>query len=83
MYAGVLDAMEKAEEAILGLDIERFQEARSLFDTLYEAARKHAIETRDQQLLNQTFLLKHFMAELSAAGGRALMHDHRTARERR
>ena len=81
-YANVLNAMEQAEEAIQGLDIERFQEARNRFDTLYEAARKHAIETRDQQLLNQTFLLKHFMAELSAASESALMHDHRAARER-
>ncbi len=81
MYAGVLDAMEHAEEAIQGLDIERFHEARSRFDKLYAAAHKHAIETRDQQLLNQTFLLKHFMAELLAAGESALMHDHHTARE--
>ena len=82
MYAGVLDAMEKAEEAIQGLDIERFQEARRLFDRLYEEARRHAIQTRDQQLLNHTFLLKHFMAELSAVSDTGLMHDHREARRR-
>ena len=81
-YADVLDAMERAEEAIQGLDIERFRQAGVLFDRLYDDARRYAIETRDQQLLNQTFLLKHFMAELSAAGESALMHDHRAARKR-
>ena len=81
-YANVLDAMEKAEEAIQGLDTERFREARALFDRFYEEARKHAIEARDQQLLNQTFLLKHFMSELAAAGDTRLMHDHREARRR-
>ncbi len=81
-YANVLDAMEKAEEAIQGLDTERFREARALFDRFYEEARKHAIEARDQQLLNQTFLLKHFMSELAVAGDTRLMHDHREARRR-
>jgi Ca-activated chloride channel family protein len=81
-YASVLDAMEKAEEAIQGLDIEGFQEARRLFDRLYEHARRYAIDTRDQQLLNHTFLLKHFMAELSAVSHTGLMHDHREARRR-
>ena len=81
-YASVLDAMEKAEEAIQGLDIEGFQEARRLFDRLYEDARRYAIDTRDQQLLNHTFLLKHFMAELSAVSDTGLMHDHREARRR-
>ena len=82
MYAGVLDAMEKAEEAIQGLDIERFRETKRIFERLYEDVHRHALETRDQQLLNQTFLLKHFMAELSAASESALMHDHRAARKR-
>ncbi len=80
VYANVLNAMEKAEEAIQGLDLDRFQEARALFDRFYEAAHQHAIDTRDQQLLNQTFLLRHFMAELSAAGERALIHSHDQAR---
>ena len=81
-YANVLDAMEQAEEAIQGLDIERFRQARILFDRVYEEAHRHAIEERDQQLLNQTFLLKHFMAELAALGDTRLMHDHRDARKR-
>ncbi len=79
MYAGVLDALEKAEEAIQGLDIERFRQARTRFDRLHKNAREAALETRDQQLLNQTFLLKHFMAELSAASESGLMHSHEDA----
>ena len=82
MYARTLDAMEKAEEAIQGLDTERFREARRLFERHYEDARRHALDTRDQQLLNQTYLLKHFMAELSAASESALMHGHQEARRR-
>lgn len=82
MYARVLDAMEKAEEAIQGLDAERFREARRLFDLHYEDARRHARESRDQQLLNQTFLLRHFMAELAATGESALLHGHPQARAR-
>ena len=81
-YANVLGAMEQAEEAVQGLDIERFREVSALFDRFYEDARKHAIEARDQQLLNQTFLLKHFMTELAAASEAGLMHDHREARRR-
>ena len=81
-YANVLDAMEQAEEAIQGLDIERFREAHTLFDRVYEKARQHAIQGRDQQLLNQTFLLRHFMAELAAISETRLMHDHKEARKR-
>ena len=81
VYAGLLDAMEKAEEAIQDLDIERFQQARNMFDGRYEDARRHAVESRDQQLLNQAFLLRHFMAELSAVGESNLLHDHRAARD--
>lgn len=80
VYANVLNAMQKAEEAMRGLDIDRFKEARALFDRFYEKAHQRAIDTRNQQLLNQTFLLRHFMAELSEAGQRALMHDHDQAR---
>ncbi len=78
-YASVLDALERAEEAIQGLDVERFREARRMFDRLYDKAHQYAIDSRDQQLLNQTFLLRHFMAELSAARENKLMHDHHDA----
>ncbi len=81
VYANVLKAMEKAEEAIQGLDLDRFKEAHELFDRYYEVARQHAIDTRDQQLLNQTFLLRHFMADLSLAVERAPLHDHDDAKK--
>ncbi len=81
VYANVLNAMEKAEEAMQGLDIERFKEANALFERFYADAHQHAIDTRDQQLLNQTFLLRHFMAELSSISERTLIHDHDKARQ--
>ena len=82
LHAAVLEATETAEEAILALDSERFDQARKLFDELYEQARRHAFDTRDQQLLNQAFLLKHFMSELAAVGESGALHDHDAARER-
>ncbi len=81
VYANVLNAMEKAEEAMQSLDVDRFKEAQALFKQSYQTAHQRAISTRDQQLLNQTFLLRHFMAELSAAGENALIHGHDEARE--
>ena len=37
---------------------------------------------RDQELLNQTFVLKHFMEELTAAEKEGLLHGHKEARAR-
>lgn len=82
LCAGVRDALENAEEALLGLDAERFRKTAELFDRLYERARHRALETRDQELLNQTFLLKHFMGELSAAREAGLLHPHSEAQAR-
>lgn len=82
LYAAVRDAVEKAEEAVLGLDVERYRETTRSFDKLYERARRHAVETRDQELLNQTFVLKHFTAELSAAQEAGLLHGHKEAQDR-
>ncbi len=81
VYANIINAMEKAEEAIQGRDIQRFKEAHDLFGRYYEIARKHAIQTRDQQLLNQTFLLRHFMADLSDASAQTPMHGHDDAQK--
>ncbi len=44
---------------------------------------QYAIEERDQQLLNYTFLLEHYMAELETAGQSGLMHDHSEAPAKR
>ncbi len=79
IHRSILDAMETAEEALKGLDIERFRQAKGLFDRVYVEARQHAIDERDQQLLNYAFLLKYFTAELETASQSGLMHDHSEA----
>ena len=80
MWTAILDAVERAEDAALGLDTAGYREARALFDRHYEAVRRHARESRDQALLNQSFMLKHFIAELDAATRQGLLHDHSHAR---
>ena len=80
LYATILDASERAEDAVLGLDEEGYRKAADLFRRYYELTRRHARETRDQQLLNQAFLLNHFMAELSEAAEAGFMHDHADAK---
>ena len=82
LYAEVLDAVEKAQDAVLGLDADGFRDAAKLFQRHFETARRYALNARDQQLLNQTFMLNHFMAELSAASESGLMHGHKEARRR-
>ncbi|TWT40554.1 von Willebrand factor type A domain protein [Phycisphaerae bacterium RAS1] len=80
--ARLCDAMEKAEEALEGLDIERFRELTRTFDALYEQARRLALDSRDQEMLNETFLLKHFMTDLAAASQESLLHGHDEAKRR-
>ena len=82
LVAAILDALERADAALRGLDAERFGQAKVLFERLHEQAREQAIRTRDQQLLNQAFVLKHFMAELAAAEREGLFHGHREARDK-
>ena len=82
LYARVLDAMEKAEEAIEGLDTDRFASLRASFDRIHEETRLYAIASRDQVLLNHAFLLQHYMAELWAASDSALLHGHDEAKKR-
>lgn len=82
LYATILDASERAEDAVLGFDEEGYHEAVDLFRKYYELTRQHAREIRDQQLLNQTFLLNHFMAELSEAAEHGFMHGHADAKRR-
>lgn len=82
LYAEVLGAVERVEDAVLGLDTDEFREAATLFQRHYETVRRYALDARDQQLLNQTFMLKHFMAELSAARETGLLHGHEEARRR-
>jgi len=82
ILAAVLNAVEEVEIAAQGLDIERYRRATASFERLYNLAREFAIRTRDQELLNQTFVLKHFMAELAAAETEGLLHGHRDAKEK-
>ena len=80
--AAILEAMETAEIAAQGLDVEEYRSARNSFERLYVEARAVAIRNRDQELLNQTFILKHFMEELAAAESAGLLHGHQDARAR-
>lgn len=82
LLAAVLDAVERADSAAQGLDIERYRQAQTSFDPLYRRAHDLALHNRDQDLLNQTFVLKHFMGELAAAEQEGLLHDHREAQEK-
>lgn len=80
--SAILEAVEAADLAAQGLDTERYRSARSSFERLYAQARDFAMRTRDQELLNQTFVLKHFMEELAIAEKQGLLHGHQEARAR-
>lgn len=79
LYANVLSAVQQAEEAAKGLDREMSRRAHAAFDQLYERAHQQAVATNDQELLNETFLFKHFMDELSEAEQENLLHNHKEA----
>lgn len=80
LYGEVLDALMLAEEAAKGLDAERYNRAQASSSATLEKAHQYAIAHQDQELLNQTFLLKHFVEEFAAAKNRGLLHEHRNAR---
>lgn len=80
LYANVLSALHQAEQAAKGLDREMARKAHATFDQLYERAHQQAIAANDQELLNETFLLKHFMEELAEAEKENLLHNHKEAR---
>lgn len=80
LYGEVLDALTLAEEAAKGMDAEIYKRAQASFAATYDKARQYAIANQDQELLNQTFLLKHFTEEFAAAKNRGLLHEHRDAR---
>jgi len=82
LTAEILGALEKAEQAAAGLDREQLREVSKLFETLHGRARQAALESRDQELLNQAFMLQHLMEELSAAERAGLIHDHSEAGRR-
>ncbi len=82
MLASILDAVESADAAVQGFDIDRYRQAQATFDQLYRRARELALRDQDQALLNQTFVLKHFMGELAAEDQEGLLHGHREAQEK-
>lgn len=82
LLSATLEALETADLAAQGLDVERYRVAKVSFERLYAEARGFAMRNRDQELLNQTFVLKHFMEELTAAENEGLLHGHQAARSR-
>ena len=82
LYRDIIAALEQAEVAAQGLDVQRYRDARAAFDRLYDRVRERAMQSRDQELLNQAFVLKHFMEELAASEQTGLLHGHNEAREK-
>jgi hypothetical protein len=82
MLADVLAGMEIADSAARGLDLDRYREVKASFASLRERAHGYAVANRDQQLLNQVFVLGHLMDELDAAHAQGLLHGHEPARSR-
>lgn len=80
VHAAALDVLEQAEQAVAGLDTGRMRQVSAAFLRVHERARAIALQARDQDLLNQAFMLKHFAEELDAASRAGLMHGHDEAR---
>ena len=69
LCGAVMDAMDLAMMALRSFDLDRYTKARASFDEWHERVRQYALTNRDQDLLNEAFLLKHFMEELQAIRG--------------
>lgn len=69
LCGGVMDAMDLAMTALQNFDLDRYTKARASFDQWHERVRQYALTHRNQGLLNEAFLLKHFMEELQAIRG--------------
>lgn len=82
IYGGLLGALEAATEGGEGFDRPRYQQALMGFAQWYGLAREFARNTRNQDLLNYTFLLKHLLQEMEAAEAQGRMHEHAEAREK-
>lgn len=80
MLADVLAALEIADSAAQGLDLDRYREVKASFESVRERAHGYAVGHRDQELLNQVFVLAHLMEELDAAYAQGLLHRHEQAR---
>lgn len=82
IYGGLLGALEAATEGGEGYDRQRYQQALMGFAQWQGRARDFARSTRNQELLNYTFLLKHLLQEMEAAEAQGRMHEHADAREK-
>lgn len=82
IYGGLLGALETATEGGEGFDRQRYQQALMGFAQWQGRARDFARSTRNQELLNYTFLLKHLLQEMEAAEAQGRMHEHAEAREK-
>ncbi len=69
LCGAVMDAMDLAMNALQGFDLDRYTNARANFDQWHGRVREYALIHRNQDLLNEAFLLKHFMEELQAIRG--------------
>lgn len=69
LCGAVMDAMDLAMTALNDFDLDRYTKARASFDQWHERVRQFALAQRNQDLLNEAFLLKHFMEELQAIRG--------------
>ena len=78
--ADVLAALETADSAARGLDLDAYRQFKASFELLYGRAHEYAVRNRDQELLNQVFVLGHLMEELDAANKEGLLHGHEQAR---
>lgn len=80
LYGQVLDALMMTEDAAKGLDAQGYKASQASTGAILEKAHEYALAHEDQELLNQTFLLKHLTAELAAAQEHGLLHEHEEAR---
>lgn len=69
LCGAVMDSMDLAMGALREFDLDRYTKARASFDQWHERVRQFALAHRNQDLLNEAFLLKHFMEELQAIRG--------------
>jgi Ca-activated chloride channel family protein len=85
LCGAVMDAMDLAMTALQDFNSDRYKQARASFDQWHERVRQYALAHRNQDLLNEAFLLKHFMEELQAIRGPdapALLSDTRSQLEK-
>lgn len=69
LCGAAMDALDLAAAALQGFDLDRYTKARASFDQWHGRIRQYALANRNQDLLNEAFLLKHFMEELQAIRG--------------